>query len=231
LDLRALYVTTSRNFPHHHLLKKQPPSKHNHPCRRISLHLLFSLTIRYAQIAARNSEQTPEEASAPAPLTVVPNESILSDAASYSTGGADDTSSSTSAPGGIHVIPHSELAEINTTDEQVIAEPGPSITIDRPTIHYETHDDDDDDEADPESTANGIKEKLKGHKKFSAKDKEVAVYGSFGTLNLLALGAVGYWSWKRYTGGETAWKVVGIAAGAYVGFVGLEWLSVRYVLT
>src|SRR5271154_156443 len=55
---------------------------------------------RYAAVAARNSEQTAAEASAPAPQTIVPNESLsaANDIASYSTG-VDGTSSSSSQSG------------------------------------------------------------------------------------------------------------------------------------
>src|SRR5271156_5589011 len=66
---------------------------------------------RYAAVAARNSEQTAAEASAPAPQTIVPNESLsANDIASYTTGN-DDTSSSQSGPGGIHVINRSDLSD------------------------------------------------------------------------------------------------------------------------
>lgn len=203
------------------------PHQFNQPWRRTSPVRLVNLTLRYAQVAARNSEQTAEEASAPVPVSVIPNESIISDVASYSTTSGDDTSSLTSAPGGVHIINRSELSELDTSDEQVISDSGPSITVNQPIVDETQEVEDTKD--DVESAANGIKKKLSGHKKFSAKDKEVAVYGSFGTLNLLALGAVGYWSWKRYTGGETAWKVIGIAAGAYAGFAACEWIGVRYV--
>ena len=75
-----------------------------------------------------------------------------------------------------------------------------------------------------------MKEKLKGHRKFSKKDKEVAVYGGIGTVNLLCLGAIGYWSWRRYSAGtENGWKILGIAAGAWAGITAFEWLSMRYV--
>jgi hypothetical protein len=181
---------------------------------------------RYAQVAARNSEQTAAEASAPAPQTIVPKESLSSasanDVASYSTGN-DETSSSQSAPGGVHVITRSDLSELNTNDsDQVIPEPGPSISV-NPVIHDETHDE--------ESEENGgLKEKLKGHRKFSKKDKEVAVYGGIGTVNLLCLGAIGYWSRRRYSAGtENGWKILGIAAGAWAGITAFEWLSMRYV--
>jgi hypothetical protein len=178
---------------------------------------------RYATVAARNSEQTAAEASAPAPQTIVPNESLsANDIASYSTGN-DETSSSTSAPGGVHVINRSDLSDLNTNDsDQVIQEPGPSITV-NPVIHDETHDE--------ESEENGgLKEKLKGHRKFSKKDKEVAVYGGIGTVNLLCLGGIGYWSWRRYSAGtENGWKILGIAAGAWAGITAFEWLSMRYV--
>jgi hypothetical protein len=71
---------------------------------------------------------------------------------------------------------------------------------------------------------------LKGRKKLSKKDKEVAaVYGGIGTVNLLCLGAIGYFSWRRYsTGTENGWKILGIAAGTWVGITAFEWLSMRY---
>lgn len=75
-----------------------------------------------------------------------------------------------------------------------------------------------------------VKDKLTGKKKFTAKDQQVAVYGGVGTLNLLALGGVAFWGWRRYTGGENGWKVLGMAAGIWVGISSLEWLSVRYIL-
>jgi len=87
-----------------------------------------------------------------------------------------------------------------------------------------------DETSSAEDTSNGgITEKLKGKKKFSKKDKEVAVYGGVGTLNLLALGAIGYWGWRRYKGGENGWKILGIAAGVWVGISTIEWATVRYV--
>src|SRR5271170_454402 len=178
---------------------------------------------RYAAVAARNSDQTAAEASAPAPQTIVPNESLsANDIASYSTGN-DETSSSQSGPGGIHVINRSDLSDLNTNDsDQVIHEPGPTISV-NPVIHDETHDE--------ESEENGgLKEKLKGHRKFSKKDKEVAVYGGIGTVNLLCLGGIGYWSWRRYSAGtENGWKILGIAAGAWAGITAFEWLSMRCV--
>ena len=70
---------------------------------------------------------------------------------------------------------------------------------------------------------------MKGPRKFSKKDKEVAVYGGIGTVNLLCLGAIGYWSWKRYSAGtENGWKILGIAAGVWAGITCFEWLSMRY---
>jgi hypothetical protein len=74
-----------------------------------------------------------------------------------------------------------------------------------------------------------LKEKIKGHKKLSKKDEKVVVYSGVGTLNLLALGGIGYWGWRRYTGGENGWKVIGYAAGLWCGVATLEWLSVRYI--
>lgn len=74
-----------------------------------------------------------------------------------------------------------------------------------------------------------LKDKLKGRKKFSKKDKEIVVFGGLGGVNVLALGVVSYLGYKRYTRGENAWKVIGIAAGAWVGLSALEFLSVRYV--
>jgi hypothetical protein len=74
-----------------------------------------------------------------------------------------------------------------------------------------------------------LKEKIKGHKKLSKKDEKVVVYSGVGTLNLLALGGIGYWGWRRYTGGENGWKVIGYAAGIWCGVASLEWLGVRYI--
>ena len=183
---------------------------------------------RYAQVAARNSEQTAAEASAPAPQTIIPNESLssasINDTGSYSTGN-EETSSSQSGPGGVHVINRSELSDLNTNDsDQVIHEPDPSISV-NPVIHDKTHD-----ETHGEEEENGgLKEKLRGHRKFTKKDKEVAVYSGIGTVNLLCLGAIGYWSWRRYsTGTENGWKILGIAAGAWAGITAFEWLSMRY---
>ena len=104
----------------------------------------------------------------------------------------------------------------------MIPEPGPSVTLNAPAVREET--------SEAEDSADGsLKEKLKVHKRFSAKDQQVAVYSGVGTLNLLALGAIGYWSYKRYTGGENGWKILGIAASAWVGLAAFEWLSIRYV--
>jgi hypothetical protein len=74
-----------------------------------------------------------------------------------------------------------------------------------------------------------FKDKSKGRKKFSKKDKEIVVFGGLGGVNVLALGVVSYWGYKRYTGGENVWKIIGIAAGAWVGLSALEFLSVRCV--
>jgi hypothetical protein len=180
---------------------------------------------RYAEVAARNSEQTVEEASAPVPQTIIPNESIGSDIASYSTGNSilDETASSTSGPGGVHVINRSELSHLDTSSDQVIPASGPSIGLNAPVIHDETGEILGT-EGTSEESSSGI---LKG-KKFSKKDKEVVVYSGIGTLNLLALGGIGYWGWRRYSGGENVWKVIGIAAGAWAGLTAFEWLSVRY---
>jgi hypothetical protein len=101
-----------------------------------------------------------------------------------------------------------------------------------PHITDETSNNNKEDAAHSDEGVNGemkkVKDKLTGKKKFSAKDQEVAVYGGVGTLNLLALGVIGFWGWKRYTtGGESGWKVLGMAAGIWVGVSSLEWLSVR----
>lgn len=208
-------------------------------CSLISFHNLTFLS-RYAQVAARNTEQTAEEASAPVPQTIIPNESLSSDAASYSTGrstnGLDDHSSSQSGPGGVHVINRNQLHELNTnTQDQVIREPGPSITVNEPIIHDETGDsDEEEEEAAAAAAANGsssFKEKLKkSSKKLSKKDKEIIKTGGIGVVNVIAMGAIGYWGWRKYGGGENGWKVVGILAGAWVGISALEFIGIRYVL-
>jgi hypothetical protein len=138
------------------------------------------------------------------------------------------TSSSSSGPSGVHVINRSELSELDTSDQQVVGDSGPSVS-EAPHITDETKED-----TRPDEGVNGeikdVKKKLTGKKKLSAKDKEVAMYSGVGTLNVLALAGIGFWGWRRYTGGENGWKVLGIAAGVWVGFSSLEWLSVRYVL-
>ena len=42
------------------------------------------------------------------------------------------------------------------------------------------------------------------------------------------MGAVGYWGWRRYGGGENGWKVIGIVAGVWVGISALEFAGLRY---
>ena len=113
---------------------------------------------------------------------------------------------------------------MNTSDEQVVDGPGPTITLNQPVIHDETVP-----SSMGESKTEEVKDKLTGKKKFSPKEKRVAVFGGIGTLNLLALGAVGFWGYRRYKLGENGWKILGIAAGAWVGLSAVEWLSVRYV--
>lgn len=174
---------------------------------------------RYAEVAALNSEQTPEQTSAPAPQTIQ-NETSSSDAASYTTGGLSDPSS-------VRVIDRSEISELNTTDERVVSEPSPSITIHLPAIQDDSHGDAENSTGPPSS----LKEKFKKHKKLSKKDQKIAIFGGVGTLNLLALGAVGYWGYKRYSNGENGWKVLGVAAGIWAGVTVFEWLSVRYAPT
>ena len=137
-------------------------------------------------------------------------------------------SSSSSGPSGVHVIDRSQLSELDTSDQQVVGESGPSFS-EAPHITYETKNETRSDEGVNGEIKN-VKEKLTGKKKLSAKDKEVAMYSGVGTLNVLALAGIGFWGWKRYTGGENGWKVLGIVAGVWVGFSSLEWLSVRYVI-
>ena len=55
------------------------------------------------------------------------------------------------------------------------------------------------------------------------------MFGGLGGVNVLALGVVSYWGYKKYAAGENVWKVIGIAAGAWVGLSALEFLGVRYV--
>ena len=86
-----------------------------------------------------------------------------------------------------------------------------------------------DETSSAEDSNGGLKDKLSGKKKFSKKEKEAAVYGGVGTLNLLALGVVGYWGWRKYKGGENGWKILGIAAGVWAGISAIEWASIRYV--
>jgi hypothetical protein len=180
-------------------------------------------------VAARNSEQTAEEASAPVPQTIIPNESLSSDVASYSSGlgssGLGDTSSSLSGPGGVHVINRSELSELNmNSEDQVVHEPGPSITVNGPSIRDETVD------AEEANGSPSFKEKVKSPKKLSQNEKEVIKYSGVGTINLLAMGIVGYWGWKKYNSGENGWKVLGIVAGCWVGISALEFAGMRYSL-
>src|SRR2546423_10675888 len=82
----------------------------------------------YAEVAARNSEQTGEQASAPVPPQVISKESVSSDSISYTTGTESPT------PGGVRVIDASVLSEINTSEEPVVESPGPSIRLDNPTV-------------------------------------------------------------------------------------------------
>lgn len=177
---------------------------------------LMSL-FRYAEAAAPNAEQTSEQASAPASQAIIPDEGVSSDAASYSTGGIDDTSSSTSAPSGAQALPRSNVSDISASDQPVFQEPGPSISVNPPAVY--------DDYSEGKDAANGS---VKHRERFSPKEEQLVVFSGVGTLNLLALGAIGYWSYKRYTGGENVWKILGFAAGAWVGLTAFEWLSVRY---
>jgi hypothetical protein len=131
------------------------------------------------------------------------------------------------------LINRSELAELNTNEEeQVISEGGPSISMDPITVDETTSSQA---ESGGESVkekakekANGIKDKLTGKKKFSEKDKRVALFGGVGTLNILAMVGVGVWGYKRYNAGESGWRTAGIALGAWAGVSAIEWLGVRY---
>jgi len=226
-------TTSSANFLRRKLLlpfkeskQTSSPSKLHHPWRRIlPLPIRSNVPSRYTQVAAPNSAK---EASVPVPQTIIPNESFSSDAASYSTGlstnGLGESGSSQSGPEGVHVINRNELSALNTNDEeQVIHEPGPSITLNAPIVHDETGD------ADEEKSANGytsFKDKMKKKsKKFSKDDVQVIGFGSLGLVNVLAMAGVGYWGYKKYGGGL---KIVGIIVGACVGISALEIAGLRY---
>jgi hypothetical protein len=172
---------------------------------------------RYAQVAARNSEQTPEEASAPAPPQIIPTESLsASDIASVSTGtGGSLPDDSYAGPGGIHVIDRSEVAELNTSDGPVVPEPGPSITV-NPIVFDES------DAAD----SNGLRGKRT--RRLSEREKQVAVFGGVGSVNVLAVGLIGYFGYKRYAAGENGWRILGIAVGTFAGISAVQYLGVRY---
>lgn len=74
-----------------------------------------------------------------------------------------------------------------------------------------------------------LKDKLKRRKSLSASDECVLVYTGIGSLNLLAFSALAYWGWRKYTrDGENGWKILGFAAGAWVGLSAFEWLGMRY---
>ena len=167
---------------------------------------------------ARNSEQTGEEASAPALPQVVPAESLsASDIRSVSTGtGSSFPGEPSSPPSGVHVIDRSGLGNLNISDAPVVQEPGPSISVNSVVI---------DEPAADEGT--GIKDKVR-HKKLSKREKEFVVFGGVGSVNLLAVGIIGYFGWKRYRAGENGWKVIGIAVATFTGISAVQYLGVRY---
>ena len=112
---------------------------------------------------------------------------------------------------------------MNTSDEPLTDEPGPSITVNQPIVTDES--------APSRSKKDEVKDRLTGKKKLTPKEKKYAVFGGVGTLNCLALGVIGYWGYKRYTaGGENGWKILGIAVGAWAGLSAIEFLTVRLFL-
>ena len=74
---------------------------------------------------------------------------------------------------------------------------------------------------------NGLKDKVR-HKKLSKREKEYVVFSGVGSLNLLAVGIIGYIGWKRYRAGENGWKVIGIAVATFTGISAVQYLGVRY---
>jgi hypothetical protein len=142
----------------------------------------------------------------------VPNESLSSsDVASYTTGTSNLSTDSSSGVGGVHVVTRSEADSLDTSGDTITSEPQ-TITV-HPVIHDETE---------------GPKEKRR-HKKLSPKEEQLAVFGGIGFLNVIALAGLGFWSWKRLSRGDNGWKVVGIAAGLWVGINAVEWFGVRYL--
>jgi hypothetical protein len=141
--------------------------------------------------------------------------------------GLDESSSSQSGPRGVHVINLNELSGLNTNDEeQVIHEPGPTITVNAPVVHDEASD------VDEGESANGstsFKDKMKKKsKKLSENDVQVIRFGSLGLVNVLAMAGIGYWGYKKYSSGGNDLKIVGIIVGACVGISALEIAGLRY---
>jgi hypothetical protein len=175
----------------------------------------------YAEVTARNSNQSAEEASAPSPPQIVSTSSLSSsDIASISTdtGGSipDETSS---GPGGVRVVQRSELNDLDTSDVPVIQEPGPTITV-NPVLRDET--------GGPADEGNRLEDTMKCHRNLSEREKQVVVFGGVGSVNALAVGLIGYFGWKRYHAGENGWKILGIAIGTFAGLTAVQYLGVRY---
>jgi len=121
-----------------------------------------------------------------------------------------------SPPSGVHVIDTSGLGNLNISDAPVVQEPGPSISVNPVVIDEPAADE-----------GNGLKDKVR-HKHLSKRDKEFVVFGGVGSVNLLAMGIIGYFGWKRYRAGENGWKVIGIAVATFTGISAVQYLGVRY---
>jgi len=115
------------------------------------------------------------------------------------------------------VISSSDADELDTGGDPTTSETRQTITVNAPVIQDETDDAND-----------SPKEKLKRHKKLTHKEEQLAVFGGIGFLNACALAGLGIWGWKRYTRGDNGWKIIGIAAGIWVGITAVEWFGVRY---
>lgn len=68
----------------------------------------------------------------------------------------------------------------------------------------------------------------KSPKKLSKNDVQVIGFGSLGLVHVLAMAGVGYWGYKKYSGGGNGLKIVGIIVGACVGISALEIAGLRY---
>jgi hypothetical protein len=113
----------------------------------------------------------------------------------------------------VQVIQPDHSSNITPSSDPVEDLPGPSdIREEEPTVHDER------DSSAAEKPA-----------QLTDQEREFAAV-SVGVIKLLSLGALGYWTYRRYLGGVNGWRTMGIAVGIWAGIAGAGWLGVRYAV-